>query len=293
MFFPYKKILFLFLVYTSIAIVFQTTAKVEGYVRYRLSPIDMEDEGTVKEKSEHMIDYGYIQTVYGDLKYGNDIMDESIAIEPTADKYQNKASANAIIGNYGEAIKAVDKAIELGRYASYEYKIWMLFFYLHDYEAALETIEEFEKNSSIQPVITYFMHISLVKGMLHKELHHYDKALEHLDYYIDLKQGGSPDVYAYYYRALTLLETEQFELALEDAESFIADHPKGPEGYYVKGLALNWLEKKEEACQNLQKSLDLVKKGYARYFHSHEITDQLYSLEVAEIYESICEHIGT
>jgi tetratricopeptide (TPR) repeat protein len=104
----------------------------------------------------------------------------------------------------------------------------------------------------------------MLQGELHFALGEYEPALSSLDQAVELRQAQnlSPSALLHNNRALVALELEQYELALENAETAIAIDSNFAPAWRNKGLILETTERNEESLVAYDQALALDPEDY-------------------------------
>lgn len=240
-----------------------------------------------------LLGFGYLDTYNGNNERGNKIMNYAISrIEDKDEKtYHGLSVQNTKNGNYNIAIAALEKAFGINPKEVAAYYGWLLLYYYHDYEKALEILDYCDAltpNFSDAPMAE---DIHKLKGLAHMQLENYEKAIEEFNLNINeiTETIGEDwvDVYTFVNKGRCLSAQNKHKESIEAFQTALNNYQECTEAYYY--MALDQLEIKEEelACKNLNTAYALVKKGwkntdiYIEYFH--EVYEQ-------EIESSILTH---
>lgn len=282
-----KKIIILFLLYGIGAILFESIQEVEGHKKTPYNLRVLKTQGQNEKETDDLLQQGRMMVFSGFSERGNALMDSAFLVSNDPKYLESKANTNIYHGQYHEAMKSLNLAIDKYNYSeAIGYKAWINFIYLKEYEAAIKGFNEYEALSP-GASFTFAMSTNLLIGMTYKQMGKYQEATDQLTKYIDSTNPDIVDVYAYLYRGLAWFGKGETEKALSDYKIFLEKHPKGPEGHYHKGRAFLKLDRQKEACQCLKKSERLVRKGYRRAYIWHAMPDELH---LAQVEEAIAQH---
>jgi len=200
------------------------------------------------------------KTVEG-IKY----LDECIKIAPNfVDAYIIKGRALNYLGSYEEAIKEIDKALNIN-YEEYEqlknskaltekaFSLYALKKYQESFDCSNTALSYYDKNPR-----TYFIRAA-VYGVFGK----YDLAINDFDKRLELDPNNPNNDETYLNRFCPLFNLGRYEEALETCNMAlkITDNPNNlQQPYSKKARVLNKLGRYEEALENANKALELNPK---------------------------------
>lgn len=212
--------------------------------------------------------------------------DQLIAINPNESSYyQGKSMAHTKIGDYHIAFPLLEKAWDLDAKETGYYYGWLLLYYYRDYERALDKLETYDNFTPDSPDFCWGEHINYLKGLCHKQMGNYERAISEFDRLIAY-EGEFVDVYAYVYRGICQQKLNRHEAAIKDFDLAIQAYDNCSMAYFYKALSLQELQSVEQAEQSLLKSKALVQEGYLKRHAYHEAFDGI-SLEMIEDHLSV------
>jgi len=284
------KVILLFVVYVFFAIVLESTKEIKSYGKEPFNLNLLQTDGQAEKEADAIFRKG-IQLYYnGFIERGNILMDSAYTVYSNKIYLRQKASNNLRLGQYGEAMESLDKAIDDGFETIIGYRAWVKMIYLHNYREAITDFENYEAQSP-EPSFSFAMSATMLAGVAHKQLADYPKAVSVLSEYIELFEAESKakvDVYAYWYRGMSHYEMKEYNSATADLDTFISRYANGPEAHFGKGKVLLALGDTTAACTEFQLSKDLVIKGYKRAYIWHELPDQLYLEDIDDQLSWVC-----
>ncbi|WP_024741907.1 tetratricopeptide repeat protein [Tenacibaculum maritimum] len=241
-----------------------------------------------------LIGIGSIDVYYGNNERGNKIMSYVLPKIKNVDGkiYHAISVQNTKNGNYNIAIDALEKAYKINPKEIGAYYGWVLLYYYHDYEKSLKVLNAYDNltpNFSDYPMGEC---IHYLKGLAYKELGDFEQALSEFD--LSIKYGLEEhneswiDYQVFLNRGITLFYQNKNKEAIIEFKRVLRNHNKCSEAYYFSGLTLIKLNKREEACQELNKSLKLVKEGYKSSDIYVELFHEIYEQEILEIISKNC-----
>ncbi|MGI5992127.1 MAG: tetratricopeptide repeat protein [Methanosarcina sp.] len=170
----------------------------------------------------------------------------------------NNGNALASQGNYEEAIKAFDKAIEIN---SQDLEAWnnkgFCLVHLGDYE---EAIKAFDKAIEID---SQSSEVWNNKGLCLTNLGDYEKAMKAYDKAIEI---DSQSLEAWYNKGLALKSLDNYEEAIKAFDKAIEVNSHDSDAWYNKGYSLECLGNYEEAIKAFDKVIEIdPQDSYAWY----------------------------
>jgi tetratricopeptide (TPR) repeat protein len=171
---------------------------------------------------------------------------KSIAIDPNnANAYDNRGNAYFELRQYQQALTDYDKSIALDPNNQKAYNNrGQVKNALGQYELA---IADFDKAILLGLNNTYVYNS---RGMAYNQLRKYQEAITNYNKAIEL---GPDNVVAYYYRGVANYNLRNFESAIADYDKVLALDPGRLKGaYFYKGLALAYLQRRQEAIDVLR-----------------------------------------
>jgi tetratricopeptide (TPR) repeat protein len=154
-----------------------------------------------------------------------DVASATQAIERNPDNpfaYHSRAAAYALLGNYGSAMKDLDKVIELNPMSGMAfYDRGLAQSNLGHYELA---IKDFDKSIELTPNLVHSAHVLMYyrRGIANSKLKNYPEAIKDFTKAIELNSRFAE---AYYQRAIIYGETDNPERAVKDWSKAMEYHP--------------------------------------------------------------------
>jgi tetratricopeptide (TPR) repeat protein len=241
-----------------------------------------------------LIGLGSIDVNYGNNERGNAIMEFALSKikKPSESTYHAISVQNTKNGNYNIAITALEKAYKINPDEMGDYYGWVLLYYYHDYKKAITILNKYDDltpNFSDYPVGEC---IHYLKGLAYKELGDFELALKEFDlsikYAVEDHDESWIDYQILLNRGITLFYQNKNQEAITEFERVIKNYNECSEAFYFKGLALVNLNKKDEACSSLTKSLELIKKGYKSFDSYVELFHEIYEQDINEAISKNC-----
>ncbi|PCI93399.1 MAG: hypothetical protein COB15_16490 [Flavobacteriales bacterium] len=222
---------------------------------------------------------GYQNIYYGKYERGNALIEYALSKRDTItdNDYHAWSVQNTKNGNYKIAIDKLEKAMMINPQRESGYYGWVLLYYYRDYKKALAILEQqdaYTPDFSDAPVGE---DIHYLKGLCLMQLKNYQKAVTEFDTYINnlARTHGEDfvDVYTFVQKGRCLTQLGEFDKAINSYKKAIKYYKECTEAYYFMGLTQLEMNKKDSACINLNKALNMIKKRYKssdtyiEYFH--------------------------
>lgn len=232
-----------------------------------------------------LVGYGSNLLYHGYNQNGNNIIAFGLSHldNPNADIYHSISVQNTKNGNYNIAIPALEKAYQLDPYEIGEYYGWVLLYYYHDYNKALEVLNSCD---NLTPEINDFPMgecIHYLKGLAYKELGNYDKAIQEFDLSIqnEINTYGKAwvDHQIFLNKGISLYKKEEYREAIRVFNQTIRNNSVSSEAYYYLGLCYLKLDENFQACSTFNQAKHLLQQGhkssetYVELFHEIYLQD--------------------
>ena len=208
----------------------------------------------IQKESNRIQAYNLRGRAYTSLeKYGQALEDfeKAETIDPDdAETYFNRGYLYQQQGRYSRAINDYDTAIS--KKEDYGEAFYRRGRSKYDLDQVEEALTDFERASTLRPNSPYVHYwLGLTKEYLGQE------GLKDFDEAIRLK----PDFYdAYYERALTLKELQEYRSALDDFDKAIELNPNDISVYCERSETLSFLLRDDDARRDLEFALELAKQ---------------------------------
>ena len=193
----------------------------------------------------------------------------------------DKAFANMMRGEFVEAMKYINKAVEIDPHYYLGIRAWNRMRYLHDYKGAIADFDQLEKISGRSFLYVTNTHMYMLKGLCYQELHDYATALKTYDRGIaeQVTDKGEQWVgsYDYLYRGILKYRMSDFDGAIEDLSRQAKEYESLADTYYYRGMAYAAVGRKDEARSDLQLSKELMLgQGQRRWDNLTVLPDEVY-----------------
>ena len=226
-----------------------------------------------------MFGLGYMDVYNGNNERGNQLMQYAMSQMDSIDgqTYHSLSVQNTKNGNYHLAIDALNKAYEMDPSEVGAYFGWVLLYYYHDYERALEVLEKYDALTPEFSDAPMGEDIHYLKGLAHMQMENWILAKEEIEYYI--KESSETvgekyvDVYAFVQLGRCYAQMEEWNQAIILYRQAIQNYEECSEAYYYMGLAQIELKEGDKACYSLNTADSLIQSGYKssdtyiEYFH--------------------------
>lgn len=232
---------------------------------------------------------------FGQEESGNEIIESSLSHlnKLSGDTYHMVSVQNTKNGNYDQAIDYLEKAIALNPEEGEGYYGWVLLHYYRDYERALQHLLNYD---AYTPDFTDNVgddNILYAIGLCYKGMGKYDKALEYIDAAMqDELTHHSEDWiphHMFFQKGRVLHIMGRLEEAIVFYDKTLKIWEKASEVFFYKGLAQIAQEKQDEGCENLNKSLALLERGYKTTDSYVEVFDEVYKGQVLAEIQKLCK----
>jgi tetratricopeptide (TPR) repeat protein len=233
------------------------------------------------------IRFGSQTMYYGNNKIGNELMQYGIQKLDSVnyEDYHEISVQNTKNGNYIAAIEALEKSSALSPEINGYYG-WVLLYYYHDYEKALEKLNAYDTRTPQFNDAAVGEDILFLKGLAHMKLGHYETAIQEFD--INIKNITEnygeqwTNAYCSFYKGRCYEALKLFEKADKAYDTTIRIDTNCTEAYYYKGLNLKRLKQIPAAKTALLKSLELIHKGFKQTDVYVELFDEIYLTDIQE-----------
>lgn len=231
---------------------------------------------------------------YGYEEKGNDIIENSLKNmdNVTADSYRIYSIVNTKIGNYDEAIRYLNKAVNQDSNMVDGYYGWVLLYYYRDYDKALFHLNRLDSTTDFVDYVSDD-NILYAKGLCYKQKGNYVKALELFKQAIDheIKEHNEEWIthQMFFQTGRTLHNMNRYSEAIEYYNKAINNWNGSSESIFYKGLAEIELGI-DTGCENLNLALEKVKNGKKSTDTYVRLFDEIYVDQVEEIIKKNCEN---
>ncbi|MFH4968279.1 tetratricopeptide repeat protein [Gaetbulibacter sp. M240] len=237
--------------------------------------------------------FGYSQVYNGNNERGNKIMEYAISKlkSPNAKIYHALSVQNTKNGNYDIAISSLEKSYRMNPNEAGAYYGWVLLYYYHDYEMALEVLNRYDDSTPRFSDWPMGECIHYLKGLAHKELGDFKLAIQEFNISIGntSKKHGEDwvDYQVFLNKGISFFYLEEYDKAIIEFDRVIKNYDKCSEAYYFKGLSQLKLLNSNLGCSNLNKALSLISQGYKSSDTYVELFHEIY---VQQVEQSILEN---
>jgi tetratricopeptide (TPR) repeat protein len=214
-------------------------------------------------------------------KASQEHFDESIKSCPTFDySYYEKAVPYAKRGLMREWKEMIDKAVEINPKEHLSNRGWYHFFFMHNYESAIEDIEHLDElvDYDIGHTGDAIYHLNIMKGLCWKGLGQLEKAIAIIEQQIE-REDHDIGLYDYLHLGVLYFQNGDFDLALETLEKQIILNDLSEIYYYI---ALSMKAKNDfEGCRhNLEKSLKYYKEEKSMSNPYRQMVDEIFLIDI-------------
>jgi tetratricopeptide (TPR) repeat protein len=244
-------------------------------------------QNTKWEDPEFLMTLGSQIMYFGNNAMGNEFMNYGIQQlkNPTYEDYHEISVQNTKNGNYIAAIEALEKSAAISPEIN-GYYAWVLLYYYHDYERALQKLEIYDARTPNFNDAAVGEDIHFLKGLAHMKLNHYETAIQEFDINIKniQKKYGKKwtNAYCSFYKGRCFEAMQQYKRADAAYNVAIKIDSNCTEAYYFMALNLKRLNQMKAAKQALNKALALIKKGYKQTDVYVELFDEIYLSDIEE-----------
>lgn len=229
---------------------------------------------------------------YGYNEEGSAVIEKCIAKmdKINASTYHAFSVQNTKNGNYDEAIRYLNKAVDLDPINGDGYFGWSLLYYYRDYEKALFHLERLDSSTQFVDYVGDD-NILYAKGLCWKQLGYYDKALSLFEQSIEHERKEHSESWIthqmYFQTGRALHNLDRLEEAIDYYNQAIENWDGSSESYYYKGLAELELGI-DSGCDNLKVALHKVEKGIKSSDFYVRLFDEIYPDQVNETIAKKC-----
>lgn len=216
------------------------------------------------------------------------LFDESIEACPTFDySYYEKAVPFAKRGQIIEWKKLIDRAVEIDPIEHLSNRGWYHFFFLNNYESAIEDIEMLDSLNpyDIGSTGDAIYHLNVLKAICYFQIGEKNKALEVIQIQM-ANESHYISLYDYICLGVMLMENEMYNEAAE-AFSQQVDHNDLAENHYYLGMVYLHKNEQEKAKEELLIALDYYDKNMTMENGYRELPFEIYRLDIENELASI------
>lgn len=240
--------------------------------------------------------YGYREIYNGNDDRGNSIMRYSISKlkNPDPKIYHALSVQNTKNGNYDIAISALKRSYEIAPEEAGAYYGWVLLYYYHDYNKALEILNEYDNTTPNFMDAPMGENIHYLKGLAYAQLEDYENAIKEYNIVIDeesLKYGEKEVYYLVLLnKGISLYYSKRYTEAIHLFDKALINYDKCSEAFYFKGLSQLKLNDNNSACSNFKKAICLIKQGYKSSDTYVELFHEIYEQDVEDAILKFCSY---
>ena len=237
---------------------------------------------------------GILDIHYGNNERGNKIMYYAFSKidKPDAYDYHEISVQNTKNGNYNFAIPALEKAYKLDPENIGAYYGWVLLYYYHEYEKSLSILKKYDNSTPGFSDWPMGECIHYLKGLAHMQLKDYGSAIKEFDISIENTASEHGENWVnfevFINKGRCLAELKKYTEAIISYQKAINNCNKCSEPYYFMGISQIMLFQNENACQNLNKAYELIKKGYKSSDAYVELFHEIYEQQIIESISNNC-----
>lgn len=218
-----------------------------------------------------------VNQTYQGSTHRQEALDSLMVLQPEkASYYREKSVTLTKIGDYHQAFPLLEKAAKRDTEILF-YSSWVLLRLYRDYERALQQFETIDAMTPNQPDYAGGQNVNYSKGLAHKQLGNYEKAIAEFTICITDEGEANTDPYVFVYRGISHTNLKQYEQALQDFDLALKYYPQSSMACYYKAEALLAAGKPEAAKAYFQKAQHLIQQGYTRGEPYREVIDQVHA----------------
>jgi tetratricopeptide (TPR) repeat protein len=200
--------------------------------------------------------------------------------------YQEKSVPHTKIGDYHIAYPYLEKAYQSDPKDALYYYSWLMLYYYRDYERALTLLTEYDNYTPGSASYAWGENVNFLKGLAFRQLKQYNDAIKEFTQYIT-DEGDRTDIYTYVYRGICYCYNNDHNLAIDDFDYVIKQYANCSAAYFWKAEVLIQKKQYADALNNLNKALDLVKKGYVKNDPYMELFDMPNQMQIEDRIEQV------
>ncbi len=203
--------------------------------------------------------------------------DRSIALCPSFDySYYEKAVPYAKRGLIKEWKEMIDKAVEINPVEHLANRGWYHFFFMHNYEAAIQDIEQLDALVSGELGYTGdgLYHLNIMLALCWKGLGETSKAIEICRNQIE-KDRGNVGLYDYLHLGVLYLENREYNKAIATFQLQINEDGVS-ELYYYRALCYKALNQKDLYESDLETALKLYQRERSMSNPYRQLVDEIF-----------------
>jgi tetratricopeptide (TPR) repeat protein len=220
--------------------------------------------------------------------------DSALMVNPNNAAYRERLSYSyKKTGEHIEAMRILNEAVEQDvandKTFALQYRAWSLLYFYRDYEGTIADVNQiFEM---IPEPKNYLLGCHgesclLLKAQAQYKLRNYEEAIATFKYLLELEEkGGFTPLYnylAYFYLGRCFTELENYEMAIKYYTEQLAVYEEFTEAHYQLGKVYLLIGDKEKATFQLEKSLELLNKGYKMGEPYFERFDEVFEYQIEE-----------
>lgn len=216
-------------------------------------------------------------------KRSQQYFDQSISHCPSFDySHYEKAVPYAKRGLMKDWKEMIDEAVRLDPKEHLATRGWYHFFFMHNYEAAIQDLDALEQ--LVKYDIGYtgdgYYHLNIMKALCWKGLNQPQKAIALITQQVE-SANYSPGLYDYLHLAVLHLETGDIDAALHYLQLQV-DANDVSEVYYYKALCMKQLNQPEAHQSNLEQALSYYDTENTMANPYRQLVDEIYRIDIEE-----------
>ncbi len=214
-------------------------------------------------------------------------IDSALVLTPNdAQLWREKATSYFKAAQYEEAIKYINKAVELDTLAWLGYRGFMKCIFMKDYANAIIDLKEFYRKRPLEHIMDHSYPFWI--GISYLKLCELDSADNYLGLSVKmaLSRGKEAVHYAdWYYWGLCKYKQKNYMEALSYFENAAVFYSEYPDNAYYKAMTLLQINRKEEAKAILVQAKANIKNGYRMNEDNESYANYPFQITVFEIDE--------
>ncbi len=221
-------------------------------------------------------------SIYPNYHQGSDFangkLDTLQMIDPTNEYYFRERSViHSKQGDYHLAIPLLERSLEIDPAECLYYYSWLMLYHYRDYDRALELLETYDELTPNVRDYAWSMNVNFLKGICHKQMGNYQKAVDEFVTVIE-DEGELVDYMVYVYLGISKMALGQHREALSSFNAALNLFNESAMAYYYRGLTNHELGRTTNAKSDMQKTLDLMRRGNKESHNYFELFDEVHPM---------------
>jgi len=228
------------------------------------------------DRTAKAVKYAEKNRFYQGSDWSQRTFDTLIMLDPSNEKYYRQKSVPLTKrGDFHEAIPLLEKSLEVNSKENLYYYSWLTLFHYRDYEKALKLFHQYDDLTPNVRDYAMGMNVNYLKGLTHRQLGNYEKAIEEFDQVIQ-DEGEQAEAHVYTYKGICWYLLGEYKRAITSLDQGIDKFDKNSMSMYYKSMCYEKLDSRKEAIFWIKKAARNILKGNKKDHPYYEVFDEVH-----------------